>query len=100
MQSDENKQPSLFQNWVSVVGGILSSFCFAIILVFFILDFRNHEANPYLGVVTYMIAPVFLIISLLLIPIGAAIERKLRVKRGRARRFPHVDFNNPAHQKI
>lgn len=100
MQSDENKQPSLFQNWVSVAGGILSSVSFAVILVFFFLDFRNKEPNPYLGVVTYMIAPVFLIISLLLIPIGAIIERKLRFKRGHARRFPHIDFNNPAHQKI
>ncbi len=100
MDSQKSQQPSLFQNWVSVAGGILSSFCFAVILVFFILDFRTHETNPYLGVVTYMIAPVFLIFSLLLIPIGAMIERKLRVKRGRARRFPQIDFNNPAHQKI
>ncbi|OGX30921.1 MAG: hypothetical protein A2787_01130 [Omnitrophica WOR_2 bacterium RIFCSPHIGHO2_01_FULL_48_9] len=96
----DDKQPNLFQNWISVIGGILSSVWFSTILVLFILDFRNKEPNPYLGVITYMIAPFFLIASLLLIPLGASIERKQRVKRGHARKFPHIDFNNPVHQKI
>lgn len=97
---NQNKQTHLFQNWISVIGGILSTISFSILLVLFFLDFTNKEPNPYLGVITYLIAPIFLIVSLVLIPLGALIERKQRVKRGHSRRFPQIDFNNPTHQKI
>ncbi|PIQ87027.1 MAG: cytochrome C [Candidatus Omnitrophica bacterium CG11_big_fil_rev_8_21_14_0_20_45_26] len=99
-QPEPKNQPrSLFQNWLSVIGAILSSVFFAVILVFVTLDFLGKEHNPYLGAVTYLILPIFLTIGLLLIPIGAFRERSKRQKRGYVRRFPHIDFNNPLHQK-
>ncbi|OGX06850.1 MAG: hypothetical protein A3G87_01475 [Omnitrophica bacterium RIFCSPLOWO2_12_FULL_50_11] len=94
------EQKSYFQNWVSVTGGIFSVFLFAVLLFLFILDFWSKRGNPYLGVVTYLVLPVFLIASLLVIPLGAWNERTKRRKRGYVRRFPHIDFNNPAHQKL
>jgi len=98
--SSEDQKKSLFQNWTSVIGGICSTFFFAVILFLFILDFRAKHVNPYLGVITYLVAPGFLVASLLLIPIGAFRERKRRYKRGYVQRFPHIDFNDPTHQKI
>lgn len=91
---------SYFQNWVSVIGGILSTFLFATILFLFVLDVLAKEVNPYLGAITYLILPGFLIFGLVLIPLGALRERRRRLKRGYVRRFPHIDFNNPTHQRI
>ncbi|MBI4372193.1 MAG: cytochrome C, partial [Candidatus Omnitrophica bacterium] len=93
-------EKSYFQNWISVAGGIFSVFLFAVLLFLFILDFWSKQGNPYLGVITYLILPGFLIASLLMIPFGAFRERKKRLKRGYVKRFPQIDFNNPAHQKI
>lgn len=94
-----DKHENYFQNWLSVIGGILSIFFFSILLFLFILDFWQEHGNPYLGAITYLIAPGFLIGSLLLIIVGAWRERGKRLKRGYIRRFPHIDFNNPVHQK-
>src|SRR3989338_7742117 len=94
------KHESYFQNWISVIGGILSVTLFSAILFLIILDLLAKEVNPYLGAVTYLIAPGFLVFSLLLIPIGAWRERSRRFKRGYVQQFPHIDFNNPIHQKL
>ncbi len=98
MNTEEKKQ-SLWQNWISVIGGILSVVWFTAIVFLFILDFTVKEINPYIGIITYFIAPVLLIVSLCLIPLGAWIEHKRRKKRDYIRRFPLIDFNNPVHQK-
>lgn len=94
------KRSSYFHNWISVIGGIFSVFLFAVLLFLFILDFWSKQTNPYLGAITYLILPVFLITSLLMIPVGALRERAKRQKRGYVRRFPSIDFNNPTHQKV
>ena len=93
------KQENYFQNWISVIGGILSVFLFAVLLFLFILDFWAKETNPYLGAITYLILPGFLVTSLIVIPFGAWRERRRRFRRGYVRRFPQIDFNNPIHQK-
>src|SRR3990167_8802947 len=98
--SPTEKERSYFQNWFSVIGGILSVVFFVTILFLFVLDFRAKHVNPYLGVITYIVTPAFLILSLLLIPMGAFRERKKRHKRGYVQRFPNIDFNNPVHQKV
>ncbi|OGW82154.1 MAG: hypothetical protein A3G33_10520 [Omnitrophica bacterium RIFCSPLOWO2_12_FULL_44_17] len=95
----ENRAPSYFRNWISVIGIIFSIIMFVTIASLFLLDFLFKVDNPYLGIVTYMVAPAFLIFSLILILVGAWIERTQRHKRGYVRRFPVIDFNNPTHQK-
>ena len=98
-RSLQEQRVSVFQNWFSVIGSILSVVFFSAILVLAILDFRSQEVNPYLGIVTYMIAPVFLVISLILIPLGALWEHRLRLKGEHKQHFPVFDFNNPRHQR-
>ena len=97
--ADENNKKSLFQNWISVIGSILSIVFFTSILTVTILDFWTKQQNPYLGAIAYLTLPVFLALSLLLIPFGAWRERSEREKRGYVRKFPQIDFNNPTHQK-
>jgi MFS-type transporter involved in bile tolerance (Atg22 family) len=96
--SDE-KQPSYFRNWVSIAGTIFSVISFVVIFCLFLLDFFGAGTSPYLGIITYMLAPAVLIFSLILIPVGAWIERSQRRKRGYVPKFPIIDFNNPVHQR-
>jgi nitrate/TMAO reductase-like tetraheme cytochrome c subunit len=74
--------PSLLRNWLSLVGllTVLASL-FAFLLLFF-LDLLAHTANPYLGVLTYLVAPLFTGIGLCLTLLGAWWERRALRKAG------------------
>lgn len=98
--TQENKGNSYFSNWISVIGGIFSVIMFAVNLFLIVQDILAGEVNPYLGVITYFMAPGLLIFGLVLTVFGAIRERSRRLKRGNIRRFPQIDFNNPTHQKI
>ena len=69
-------RPSLLRNWLSLSGlviviGSLFSFC----LLFF-LDTLAHFSNPYVGILTYFVAPAFLFFGIGLTLLGAWRERK------------------------
>ena len=98
MESSPNKK-HLLQNWFSVAGAISAVVCFSVILCLIILDIISKGANPYLIGFTYLILPLFLIFSIFLILFGAWRERKRREKHGHVKKFPHIDFNDPSHQK-
>ena len=69
--SQDAGEKRLFQNWVSVAGGILSVVFFSSILFLIILDRFGHGKNLYVGGMAYLILPAFLTGSLILIPLGA-----------------------------
>ncbi len=95
----KKQQPSYFHNRISVLGSVLSVAFFVIIAALFLLDFLTKEKDPFLETVTFLIAPAFLILSLLLIPGGALLERSRRRKREAIPPLPNIDLNNPLHQK-
>jgi nitrate/TMAO reductase-like tetraheme cytochrome c subunit len=55
---------------VIVIGSLFST------VLLFLLDTMSSSSNPYIGILTYFVAPVFLITGLLLTGIGALRERK------------------------
>ena len=95
----EDPQPNYFRNGISAFGKVLSVIFFAAIVSLFLLDLCSRQKDPYLGIIAYLAAPVFLILSLLLIPLGAWIERWRFRRKGKVSRFPIIDFNNPLHRK-
>jgi nitrate/TMAO reductase-like tetraheme cytochrome c subunit len=93
-------RPSLLRNWLSLTGlviviGALFSFC---LLLF--LDLMAHFSNPYIGILTYVIAPGFLFFGLALTVIGAVRERrKLGQSAGLLPKMV-VDLSRPRDRKI
>lgn len=85
---------SLMRHPVSLVGGGLAFFSFFSILSMFLIEAILGKANPYIGVFTYMVYPGLLIVGLLLIPIGAALERRRRVREGALPPYPRLDLND------
>ncbi len=64
-------QPSLFRNWVSLAGLVLmASSVFAFLLLFF-LDAFVYSSNPYVGILTFLVAPAFLAAGLVIFLFGA-----------------------------
>lgn len=73
--------PSLFRNWLSLIGlvlGIGALFSFGLL---FMLDAIARFSNPYIGILTYCVVPAFLISGIALSLFGAWRERRKR-KRG------------------
>ncbi|MEW5794781.1 MAG: NapC/NirT family cytochrome c [Candidatus Zixiibacteriota bacterium] len=97
----ERKLPLSYYNWISIIGAYIGSVSLLLIILFlgisFFLDFAT---NPYLGIVQFLILPVFLIGGLLLIPAGAYLQRR-RIRKGvgtERRQWPRIDFNQKSHR--
>ncbi len=89
--------PSLLQNWISLLGIILgasSGFAAACLIA---IDYFRSFTNPYMGILTYLVAPAFLVAGLLLISVGALWERRRRrrMRPGEIPRYPRLDLNVP-----
>ena len=72
---------SLLHNWISLAGSILAAASFFTVGFLIALDFFHGFRSPYMGILTYLVAPAFLILGLWLIAFGAFWERHRRRKR-------------------
>lgn len=61
-------------------GAVLATVVFIAEVFFFILEFSSSGSNVYLGIFTYTLLPIFLILGLLLILIGALRKRRRLIK--------------------
>ena len=88
--TESARPPSLFRNWVSLAGLVLmASSIFAFLLLFF-LDAVVYSSNPYVGILTFLVAPAFLMAGLVIFLFGAwRWRRQLAKANGAAPLFAH-----------
>ncbi len=91
------KAPPLIQNWISLFGIILAACSFFAVTCLIAIDFYAGFSNPYMGILTYLVAPSFLSAGLLLVLFGVLRERRRRrmLAPGEVPRHPRIDFNVP-----
>src|SRR6185369_1253624 len=65
----------IFRNWTSLTGLVIVMASLFSFILLFLLDSFAHVSNPYVGVLTYLVTPVFLFIGLGLVVIGVAWRR-------------------------
>ncbi|HEY5161584.1 MAG TPA: NapC/NirT family cytochrome c [Terriglobales bacterium] len=95
----KNGVPGLFRNAVSLVGAALAVVSFANILFLIFVEYVSARPSPYIGILAYMILPAFLVLGLILIPVGMLIERGRRRRHAPSiPRFPRIDLNDPRHR--
>jgi hypothetical protein len=97
---EDNRTPRLIHNWISTIGAVSASICGLVILFFLILSIVSEKINPYLGILLYMVLPMFLVAGLLLVPLGMYLEWRKRQKTGQItyRKWPDIDLNNVRHR--
>jgi len=71
---------SHFNNWISASGGVLAAGALVSFAFLVWMDFSQHEKNPYLGILTYIVAPAFLIAGIAMVLTGAAMQRRYALK--------------------
>lgn len=101
----EDPQPiqtrrSALRNWISLCGLVIAAGSLFSFLLLFVLNAVAHLSNPYVGILTYLIAPGFLMIGLFLTATGALWQRhRLKVA---AAPIPalQIDLSRPRDQRI
>ena len=94
------KLPNSVYNWITAVGAVLALISLFLILFFIGISFFFQGEGAYLGLLTYMVLPIFLILGLILIPIGMWRTHK-KLKKGDVvaeRTWPKIDFNEARHR--
>jgi nitrate/TMAO reductase-like tetraheme cytochrome c subunit len=97
--------PSLrrhFRNWISWAGMVLSaSALFSFFLLVAIDQFAGHR-NPYVGILAYVVAPIFFILGLALALVGALLQWRTerRARRAAEPLVIRIDLSRPRDRKI
>ncbi len=92
-------RPSLLRNWLSLIGGLIAVGSLFSFLLLFVLDSAAHLANPYIGILTYLVAPGFLITGLFLTLLGVLRQRR-RLKAAATLPPLQIDFTRPRDRRI
>ncbi|NVO09401.1 MAG: NapC/NirT family cytochrome c [Bacteroidales bacterium] len=90
------KLPRSYYNLLSLIGTAIAGVSFFMIMFLFIISFFWEKSNSYLGLFIYIIIPAFLVIGLLIIPLGMIIEMRRRKKRVQIylkNEWPVIDLN-------
>ena len=96
----KTKLPSSVYNWLSIIGAVVALISLFMIIFLFAISTIFDQGGSYLGLIIYIILPGFLVIGLLLIPIGMYIYSKKKKKGGETKKpaWPVVDLNIKAHR--
>jgi hypothetical protein len=93
--------PSSYYNTISIIGAGVAAVSLCLILFLMAVEqFGHGHGSPYLGVLTFVVLPGFLIVGLALGAIGALRQqRRRRLGLPHTERLPQIDFNDPAHMR-
>ncbi len=94
------KLPQSYYNWTSIIGTVIAVIALFMIVFLIFISFFVEVTSSYLGLVIYIVLPIFLVTGLILIPIGMV--RRARRLRKQAKkdiyRWPKVDLNIRQHR--
>jgi hypothetical protein len=87
---------AITRNVVSLVGVLLAIVSLVLILALIAIQIAGFEGGPYLGILTYLVLPMGLLLGLLLVPFGLWLQhRRDRTRAGAAGKpLPVFDLNN------
>jgi hypothetical protein len=91
--------PDSFYNLVTLIGAALSAVSFGLILFLILLEALSENPKPYMGIIAFVILPIFLIFGIIMIVFGILREqRRTRLGKPHGLHMPKLDFNNPRHR--
>ncbi|MFC1724586.1 NapC/NirT family cytochrome c [candidate division KSB1 bacterium] len=92
--------PRSIQNSLSMIGAVIALINLIIFVLLFFAQIFLIPDNPYIGIFTFLVFPMFFIIGLLLIPLGAYRQRrrKLKGEPEKKKGLPVIDLNKEEHR--
>ena len=74
--------PRILRHPVAMIGSWLTTFSAVLFVLVFALELLGFHANPYVGIVIFLIIPALFVLGLLMIPIGVRLERRREAATG------------------
>ena len=91
-------RPALFfgNNPISLAGGAITTAAGVTMIGYWLLELLGRpNANPYLGIIFFLLLPIVFVAGLLLIPVGVWVRRRKLRKAGQVpAEFPKIDLND------
>jgi hypothetical protein len=94
------KLPGSVYNTISIVGAGIAALSFGGIVFLLFVEAFAETSTPYLGIINYLVFPAFLVLGLILVPIGMLREHHRRAKFHALPSLPRVDLNFPHHRRM
>ena len=94
------KLPDSTRNWMSLIGATIALIGLFMIIFLLVVSMVFNQGGSYLGLVIYIILPAFMLVGLILIPIGMIRKRQQRKKltTSEDKPLPFIDLNDPKHR--
>ena len=96
-----SREVRLIRSPLSVIGMMLTTVSAVTFLVVFLADLFGLHTNPYIGILFFLVLPTIFLVGLVLIPLGAWIERRRRAagKAPSQVHWPRIDLNIPTQRR-
>ncbi len=89
-----NKNIKAFYNWLSLTGFIVTVNSLILILIFYLYSELSLQSKASLSLYIYLVLPFFLVLGLVLIPLGVVINiRKRKAAYQQNEPWPVIDLN-------
>ncbi len=92
-----------FRNWLSLSGMVLSVSAFFAFVLLFAVDLFATHANPYMGILAYVVTPMFLFAGLAMVFGGYILESR-RIRKGLPRKEGafelHINLSRKRDRKL
>jgi len=97
----KTRRPFFIRNWLGLFGAVVAAGGFFSAVCLLALDLFADRTHPYLGILTYLIAPAVMATGLALIVAGAWRERRRQrfAAPGETAGFPKIDLNDPRQRR-
>jgi nitrate/TMAO reductase-like tetraheme cytochrome c subunit len=93
--------PKSFYNITSFVGAALAAISFGMILFLMVLEYFAPNQKPYMGIITFVVLPIFFLLGLFTSLLGMVLERNRMKKEGAIEhRMPKINLNDPHHRSV
>ena len=90
------KLPTSVYNWTSITGAVIAVISLFMIVFLFAISYFLDRGGSYLGLVIYIVLPAFLIVGLILIPIGML--KNYKKEKESEKKLPYIDLNQISHR--
>src|SRR5215471_5360791 len=90
----------LVRNWLTLSGGVIALGSLFSFLLLLLLDAFANFANPYIGILTYLVAPGFFVIGACLAVFGIVLRRLKLCRAGGAPVPLKIDLTRPRDRRL
>ena len=84
---------------ISLLGAVVATAALVLFVTLFVMELMGFEGGPYLGILSYLVLPILVVLGVALIPFGIWRAKKRAARGEKEPPLPVIDFNKPSTRK-